>query len=215
MTKKKNIFMALIAVSVIGIASTVGILSHTGTFAKYTGEESGSVSTQLYSFKAQPLAEYTSDSGKTITVSEDDLKDNNGVLRLSLSEYATLKCSVKYSGEGKAYVRLKLSESWQHERDDGTEMLTPKQLSVYTLDKKVFDNRSDDSYLYYKEPLSMTDAASEVTLLMITKCKAGLDAQDLLSSDDKSTFVDISISVEAVQFNRLSVWNIDKELLEG
>lgn len=180
-----------------------------GTNAKYTAQESDVLNGELYSFKVSPIISYTSDEGIVKTITEEDLKNNNGILRLSISEYNTLNVSIKYSGKGKAYARCRLIESWQHiDSENNVEMITPKELSEYTVSENVYDNRSDDSYLYYKEVLSGENDESIISI--VNKFKAGLDASDLLSPDDKSTFVDISISAEGVQWNRAkNVWSKD------
>lgn len=197
----------------IGLLSLAGalciLLTVGGTGAKYTAQESDVFNGELYSFKVSPIISYTTDEGTVKTITEEDLKNNNGILRLSVSEYNTLNASIKYTGKGKAYARCRLIESWQHiDSENNVEMITPKELSEYTISENVYDNRSDDSYLYYKEVLSGEN--DEDTISIVNKFKAGLDASDLLSPDDKSTFVDISISTEGVQWNRAKdIWSMN------
>ncbi len=175
---------------------TIGI-----TNAKYVNADDTSMSAELMDFDIGFTLEYSS-VGTQHTVTSGELADSHGVTRLTADEYGTLKMLVDYTGEGKCCYRFRLTESWQH-TENGRDIITPKELSDYTLAEGLYDNRSDDGYIYACSALSGTSTSFEV----ITGCTPGEDAADLISEDDGSEFVDISVELEAVQWNRAKeIW---------
>lgn len=198
-----SVFMCILCVIGIGVGVTI---------AKYKTSTSGSLSTQLHDFNVTFEFKYTDDeTGTEQTITASDLQNSNGLLRLSLTEYDTLKVNTIYYGMGKCYYRFRIKESWQHLHDGVTEMITPKQLSDYTLADGLYDNRSDDGFIYSGVLTGESDSSVQ-TFNVITSCTKGLDAADLLDEADVSTFVDIMFEIDAVQWNRAKVmWRLSNE----
>lgn len=207
-TSKKRSFN-LIAIS-IGILLTAlitaGAVVINYSLAKYTDGTSQSYTVQLQDFDVGFSLTYTN-NGTTHTVSDRDLSANHGILRLSPAEYNSLKMDIDYTGEGMCYCRFRITESWQHTDSTGKDVITPKELSAYTLDSKLYDGRSYDGYIYYAEPLK----GENTSVQAITACAAGSDAVDLLSPDDAAQFVDIAVEIQAAQWNQAKkLWGLTK-----
>lgn len=205
--KKPTVLVAAILIGILVITmSTIGAVVIHYSSAKYSHEDEQSYTGNLLDFDTDFTLTYIS-NGITHRISEASLSENNGILRLTTKEYATLKMDIDYTGEGMCYCRFRITESWQHTDQNGKEVITPKELSVYTLDSKFYDNRSYDGYIYCSEPFKGADTSVQA----ITKCAAGADAVDLLSDDDKAQFVDISIQLESAQWNQAAdMWGFDK-----
>lgn len=174
---------------------------------KYTDSVEESYTANLEDFNVSFTLSYTDSSGNDKVVNASDLSSNHGVVRLTSEEYSTLVLNTSYTGQGKCYYRFKIVESWQH-KEDGVDVITPKQLSTYTLSDNMYDNRSDDGYIYCKDLLE-GDSSS---ITAISKFTEGLDAGNLTDNENhKSQFVDIAVVLEAVQWNQAEkVWDIEK-----
>lgn len=209
-----GVSILLISVIVLSVVFVQNSIHH--STAKNTNKEDVSYATELQDFDMDFTLTYQS-NGETVTINSSDLASTNAnvnthaVIRLTKEEYATLKLVANYTGSGKCYYRFKVTESWQHvENIDGqdVEIITPKQLSVYTLNSSLYDNRSDDGYIYGKEPLK----GASKTINVITKFTEGADATNLLDNTaHASQFVDLAFTFEATQWNQaVKVWDLQK-----
>lgn len=207
MRGKRSIITVISLVSVLAIVCGVGF-----TYAKYKRNETGVIEGKLHDFAVTFSFSYVDDdTGIRQTLQAEDLSGTHGLLRLSLTEYDTLQVNTVYTGCGRCMYRFRMIESWQHIADGGTERITPKALSTYVLDTSLYDNRSDDGYIY-SGILSGANDNSVLTCQAITACMQGLDATDLLDEADVSTFVDIAFELDAVQWNRAKVmWRLSNE----
>lgn len=208
-TDKKRIitFVSFFLGILIITALSIGAVVMNQSNAKFVEENETSYSARLQDYDVGFVLEYTSGTTEH-SITTSDLSDNHGILRLTVAEYETLKMNITYTGEGACYCRFKITESWQHtDTATGKEIITPKELSAYTLHSNLYDNRSDDGYIYCTELLKGTSRS----FTAITSCTAGADAADLISPDDAAQFVDISLELEAAQWNKAAdLWELQK-----
>lgn len=209
MTDKKRKVLTVASIcaglALISAISVNSILMYSN--AKYTDAVDESYTANLQDFNVDFSLTYNDTDGNEKTVSSGDLASSHGVVRLKAEDYNSLKFNTTYSGQGRCYYRFKITESWQHKEGE-VDVITPKQLSKYTLADNLYDNRSDDGYIYCKDILE-GDSANYVA---IRKFDAGADAGNLIDNEaHKSQFVDISVVVEAVQWNQAEdLWNLEK-----
>ena len=188
------------------ISLSIGAVVLNASQARYITDDNVVYNAELQDFDVDFLLTYTS-NGTEHTVSSGELADTGGVLRVSKENYPSLRLNLNYTGNGKCYCRFRISESWQHTDSNGHDVISPKALSAYLLDSRFYDNRSNDGYIYLTQVLKNNSC----NISAITGCSAGEDAVDLLSPDDAAQFADISVNVEAVQWNQaLKLWNIEK-----
>lgn len=210
--RNKKVLAGIAAVLSITAAVSVFTASNLTHYsqAKYGSAEDANYSAELQDFDVGFTLKYMS-GGTEHSVSAGDLAASHGTVRLTLEEYSTLSVDVDYTGGGKCYYRFKMDESWQHH--DNTldkDVLTDVQPSTYHLAEGNFDNRDFDGYIYSINPLK--DTSRSFTL--IESVEKGADAADLIDKiNDASQFVDITFTMESVQWNRASeVWKLTKEL---
>lgn len=203
---EKKRFKITVIVYAVCILLLVVFFTVNGTVSRFATSRSETVVAEDKDFDA--WFEWTTVDGSDTAL---PVLNTNGVYRLNnIDDYDNLKLDIKYRGEGRSYLRFKITESWQH-NDGGHDVITPHSLSIYTLGENFYDNRSDDGFIYYALPLSGEDNVNTLTLNAITQCVGGEDAPDLLDNADASTFVDISVELEAVQWNRAKeMWGISK-----
>ena len=205
--KKNTRMVAAFCIGILLIVSvSLSALIISNSNAKFTEQEEESYIAELQDFDVNFTLSYVK-NGVLHTVTDGEINEHNGVLRLSSEDYKTLRLDIEYTGKGKCFCRFRITESWQHD-ENGTDVITPKQLSVYTLDPCLYDNRSDDGYIYCTEALM--DETKEITA--VSHFTAGADAVNLIdNTNDRSQFVDISVELEAVQWNRATeFWKLDK-----
>lgn len=190
-------------VYIVCILAIVGLCTYSATMARFSKGESAGYSNELKDF----------DMSYNLSYDGADTNEPNahGIVRLNIADYASLKLSTTYRGEGKCYYRFKINESWQHKDGSNVEYLTPRSLSDYNLTSDFYDNRGYDGYIYCTTPLSGNAPNAMINTNVITSCIPGIDAPDLLDAADASTFVDISVELEAVQWNRAKeLWGLSK-----
>lgn len=204
-TSKKNIIklsMVLIGFILASVLSIGAVVINTSK-AKYIEQHQMVYDNTLADFNVNFTLSYGSEPD-IHSYSAEDLVQSNGLLRMSINDYSTMKLTINHNGQGWSYLRFKVVESWQHTDSNGKDIITPKELSTYTLDETMYDNRDIDGYIYCKSILK-----DEQSIQAITKCVSGNDAVDLLSSADASQFVDVSVEIEAVQWNQAQeVWGL-------
>lgn len=191
------------------VSITVGTIL-TSSMAKFTERNTGNYTAELEDFDVDFYLTYTDANNQNQTITPSSLSNSAGVIRLTENEYNTLKMYTSYTGEGRCYYRFKITESWQHTEtidNEQVDIITPKTLSTYSLDNTLYDNRSDDGFIYCKDILS----GESRNFTAITQFTAGTDADNLIDSSHHSQFVDISIELEAVQWNRAEeIWKLSK-----
>ena len=187
-------------------------IAHDYTVARYSDGAQASYTVELKDFDMDFNLTYTSDTThQLVAVKSAELRASKGVVKLSPTEYATMKFDTIYKGEGKCYYRFKITESWQHETEDNTRTITPRSLSEYTFGADFYDNRSYDGYIYCITPMAGASATDELTTQAVTRCVAGIDAPDLLAASDAANAVEISVELDAVQWNRVKEkWGLTK-----
>lgn len=212
MSKSKRVVIVSIVVLLLIASAIVSVCVYSdinNSYARTAGVEEESYTAQLADFDMDFSVTYTT-GGNTVTLSSGDLNAQHGVIRLTKAEYDTLKLNAVYTGPGKCYYRFKLTESWMHTENiggDNVDIITPKELSEYTFGTDIYDNRSDDGYIYSSVPLK--DDNQNITV--ITNFTEGADAPDLVNPAHASQFVDMSIEFEAVQWNRAEeLWGLSK-----
>ena len=205
-SKKSLIKLSVLLIGVILTAAlTISAVVINTSKAKYSDQFEMEADATLADYSVDFTVTYGT-GGNARSYKSESLKQTNGVIRMTASEYSTMKLMLNHSSYGWCYLRFKITESWQHKDSSGKDIITPKELSVYTLDGSMYDNRSIDGYIYCKNILKLTQ-----NINAITKCVPGNDAVDLLSPTDAAQFVDVSVEVEAVQWNQAKeMWGLTK-----
>lgn len=168
------------------------------TMSRYTKQGSETVVASDKDFDINFTLNYNN-GNDVVTLHKADLNASNGLLRLTSEEYSTITVDMNYTGEGRCYYRFKINESWQN---DGAGTIIPHSLSTLTLSEDFYDGRSYDGWIYYKYPVDGESPANVKNVRAISEITIGNDAPDLLEGD-YSNCVDISLEIEAVQWNRV------------
>ena len=211
--KKIVVVSIVILLLVASVITSICVYSNiNGSYARTVGVEEESYTAALADFNMDFSLTYTS-GGNTVTLSSGDLDAQQGVIRLTKEEYDTLKLKAVYTGPGKCYYRFKLTESWLHRETiggDTVDIVTPKELSTYTFGTSIYDNRSYDGWIYYKNLVDGESLDNVKNVIAISGVSVGSDAADLLNGDH-SNCVEISLELEAVQWNRAKeIWGLSK-----
>ena len=206
--ERKRFIVSLI-VYIFCLVIMIGFVSYHYTIARYSKGVNAEYTSELKDFDLSFQLRYN--DGIEHTVSPADLQSSHGVVRLTSSQYESLKLDTMYTGEGKCYYRFKITESWLHKDASDKDVLTPRSLSDYNLSDDFYDNRSYDGYIYCKSVISGNSPSDTIVTNAITNCTPGSDAVDLLDPADAATLVDISVEVEGVQWNRAKeIWGLSK-----
>lgn len=211
--KNKRRFFALFAC--ILMTAAIGIY----TYSKFLSDESIGGSVNLEEFYAIARLYYTSDGvEKEVTVDPDNRKE---YVELTPAEFATVRVDIEYTGKAKTYCRFKLDCSWLRDvtdtyRDengntvnsDYTELI-PHQYPELECDEVIYDNVNQDGWLYIKDIME-TDGENKKTVHAITHITVGDDLIDKINENDESEYVHIMLTVDCVQYNRVSaLWNMN------
>lgn len=206
---EKKRTMVEVIVYVVCLLLLAGFFMYNYTVSRYSTGVESEFTAEAKDFDVDFQLRYN--DGVDHTVLASDLSSAHGILRLTVPQYSTLQLDTIYKGEGKCYYRFKVTESWLHKSATDEDMLTPRALSDYNLSSDFYDNRSDDGYIYCKTALTGNSPSAVITTNAITSCIPGIDAPDLISSDDVSTLVDIAVEIEGVQWNRAKeLWHLSK-----
>lgn len=211
--KNKRGFAALCAC--VAIAALVGAY----TYSKYVSDNEVDGTVTLEEFYAIARIYYESGGEeKEITVDTNNRKE---YVTLTADEFNTARVDIEYTGRAKTYCRFRVDCSWLRDvsetyRNEDGEIVTnnyteliPHEYPSYELDEAVYDNIEKDGWLYIKEIME-TDGESKKTINAITSIKSGDNLVDRIEPEDEAEYVQILVTVDCVQYNRVSaLWNMN------
>ncbi len=211
--KNKRAFVAVCAF-VLTIA-VIGVY----TYSKYVSENKVDGTVALEEFYAVARIYYMSNGEeKEVTV---DSGDRQEYITLTGEEFNTARVDIEYTGKAKTYCRFKLACSWLRDtsetyfKENGEKVtnyyteIIPHEYPTYELDDVVYNNVEKDGWLYIKEVME-TDGVSKKTINGIKSIKSGDDLVDKIEPEDKAEYVNVLVTVDCVQYNRVSaLWNMN------
>lgn len=217
--KNKKIIITLCACALL--TAGVGIF----TFAKFASTEETSGMVELEEFYAIARLYYTSDESG---VEEEALLeiDENGntskYIELSPQEFATARVDIEYTGEARTYCRFKMDCSWSKQVEetyidtDGTTdsdeytVLIPQPYPTFDLADNVFDNVQKDGWFYIKDIMESEGEEVKVINAIQSITPSGIFKDPITENDQYPEKVQIMITVDCVQYNRVSaLWKMD------
>lgn len=216
---KKHLTKRNIILIVFSFLMVVGLIC-SNTFSKYTSIEQVDASASLENFYALARLYYIKDGESTKT---EAIINDDGYIELTPTEFETITVDVEYTGEAKTYCRFKLDCSWIYETSEtipdgegGTIVnnyieLVPHSYPQYTCSDDIYNNVEKDGYFYFKDILETTNNNTE-SYHVITKVESkGDDVEDLIDPEnDRSDCVRVALSVDCVQYNRVSeLWKMN------
>lgn len=193
------------------LALLVGFFTVHYTIARYSTSTENVYTAELKDMNVDFILTYVK-NGETQRLSKNDLVASNGVLRLTPEQYSTMQLTINYTGDARCYYRFKIAESWLYADNNagGASIIIPHTLSDYLLSSAFYDNRSYDGWIYYKNLVDSESPDNVKNVIAISGASVGSDAADLLNGDH-SNCVEISLELEAVQWNRAKeIWGLSK-----
>lgn len=189
----------------------VGFFTVHYTIARYSTSTENIYNAELKDMNVDFILTYVK-NGETQRLNKTDLVASNGVLRLTPEQYSTMQLTINYTGDARCYYRFKIAESWLYDDNNagGASIIIPHTLSNYSLSSAFYDNRSYDGWIYYKNLVDGESLDNVKNVIAISGASVGSDAADLLNGDH-SNCVEISLELEAVQWNRAKeIWGLSK-----
>lgn len=171
------IIIALLSIVVLSIAIYV--------FSKYMNDKTitGEVVLEDFAVELVPMLNNTA-----LTVEDD------GTILLSATDYEDFILNLKYTGDGKSYIRVLVEESWISIDADGTEtVVISPGAGDFDFGIEIKEGKSD-SYLYVNKVVQRDKTISVIE---------DVDLSAFSSALTSSIYVRLSIKVEAVQYNRI------------
>ncbi len=206
------------------LAATLVLAAGFYTLSKYTSDKAEGTTVEMEDFYAV-LKAYTveTDVEGTTTRTEETYDIDQDRITVDIDDFDTMQLDFVYTGEAMTYCRFKVDLSFLRDYDtdtdsDGTDeevtQTVPHDYAVTAAENtygdddsiEIYDNTETDGWYYITDIMS-GDTTLE-TVLEITD--TGEDAEDLLDDDDAAQYVEIVVTVDCVQFNRvLALWDID------
>lgn len=192
------------------------------TYSKYASLEQTGVEAELQDFSAVARVYYEQNGEmKEAVISTGD--DNAKYIELTPEQFDTLKVDIEYTGKAKTYCRFKLDCSWLHQDTeelldtDGNKItntyyeLIPHGYATYICDELVFqDYIEKDGWFYFTEILESEDGSAKTYPAITSVEDRGEDFIDPIVPGHESELVRISITVDCVQYNRVSaLWKMN------
>lgn len=222
--KNKKIWIAVCAIVLVTVL-TIGIF----TLSRYNSLETTDATVELEEFTAVARMTYIPD-GETerqeITLTSNG-NENLDYIELTLKEFETLQMNIEYTGQAKTYCRFRLDCSWMREtsalrqNEETGQMeeyyyteLIPHKYPTYTYpdytegEGNVYNNVERDGWFYFTDILESEDGTAK-TYTAIESIQKGSDFIDPITEGDRSERVQISVTIDCVQYNRVSaLWKM-------
>lgn len=190
------------------------------TFSKYLSDEAINGTIALEEFYAIARI-YYEDNGEKKEVTVDPLAPKE-YIELTPAQFETATVNIEYTGEAKTYCRFKLDCSWMREAsdeyiDDNGDLiqntyyeLVPHEYPEFTYDGEIiYDNVSKDGWFYIKE-IMQSEGETVKTVNAISEVNTGNDLTDPIDPDDKAEILHLAVTVDCVQYNRVSaLWKMN------
>ena len=208
---KRKRFIVTVIIYAVMLVLLVGFFTVHYTIARYSTSTENIYNAELKDMNVDFILTYVK-NGETQRLNKTDLVASNGVLRLTPEQYSTMQLTINYTGDARCYYRFKIAESWLYDDNNagGASIIIPHTLSNYSLSSAFYDNRSYDGWIYYKNLVDGESLDNVKNVIAISGASVGSDAADLLNGDH-SNCVEISLELEAVQWNRAKeIWGLSK-----
>jgi len=179
---KKKLLALLVMLTVVTLVITVFIL------AKYTGE-----------VKVEGNAELQSFDVNLHVASESSEIDEDGVVMLTPEQYEKFKLEVEKTGDGWAYIRVLVKESWIYTDSDSIETVLITTGGVLQYNDTVGGLDTNNNYFYVN---GIVKESQSITIINSSGSTVNSLPTDIPSSSLADYKVKLSIKVEAIQYNR-------------
>ncbi|MBQ8133294.1 MAG: hypothetical protein IJ192_02615 [Clostridia bacterium] len=199
--KHKKVLISGLCLLLVTVA--VGIF----TLSKFMSDEETDATVTLEDFSA--VARVYLKNGNEVTIEKDD--NGNQYVEVDRDDLDGASLTIEYTGNAKTYCRFKLSYSWYREIDIDNDGEKEKQLVPYVYptyeydDEVIYDNTKKDSWFYI-----MNMMEEPQTVEGITKITLGEALSDPVEPGDAATKIRLLVTVDCVQFNRVSaLWKMN------
>lgn len=174
-------------------ATAIGVF----VIAKYSGTADVSSEANLQWFDVAPVivgAEGTD---------YESWDADTGVVEMTPAQYQNFALNVQKTGEGWAYIRVSVEDSWRSvDADHGTETVIPVTGNSVNWDSSIVMNTDSSDIHGYVNGIA-TDPG---TIAIIDGPTNPNTLPTGISSSDTNYVVQLSIKVEAIQYNRLDAF---------
>lgn len=189
------------------------------TFSKYSSVERVEAEAELEDFHAAARLYYEENGHRKEAVLKNDENSNVSYIEMTPEQFKTVTVDVEYTGKAKTYCRFKLDCSWfrrarEYEADGKTReytQLVPHQYPTFECDEeKIYNNIAKDGYFYFKDIMESGDGSIKKFNVISNVKNAGNDVGDLIDQSHKSEYVRVALTVDCVQYNRVSaLWKMN------
>jgi len=193
MEKKKLLkskwLLPLVFIAIVSAVITLYVI------AKYAGtaDVEGEVNLQGFDVTPEITSEYT------------DWNSDTGVVEMTADEYEAFMLNIKKSGNGWAYIRVSVEESWRIKKNDDTEVTAITTGGILNWDTDLVINTSDN--FYYVDGIVTNNPA---TISIISGNNTAPTDINVDAASGEELVVRLSIKVEAIQYNRLDAfWGLN------
>jgi len=190
MKKKKLLkskwLLPLVFIAIVTATITLYVI------AKYAGTADVESKANLQGFDVTP-----------VITGYETWNSDTGVVKMTAVQYANFTLAIEKSGNGWAYIRISIDESWRiRDNSTGVETVAATTGGTLSWDTNLGTNATDN--FQYVDGI-VTDPG---TIPIIGP--SSIAASDITVGTGKELVVRLSIKVEAIQYNRLfEFWGID------
>jgi len=190
MEKKKLLKSKWLLPLVLAAILTAAIAIY--VIAKYAGKADVDGEVNLQGFDVTPK----------ITSTYTDWNSDTGIVELTEAQYKTFTLNIEKTGNGWAYIRVSVEESWRV-RTSGTEVaaITTGGTLDWATDL-VTNNSSTTDNFHYVDGI----VTNNPTTISIIDGSNTAPSDIVYDSTSEELVVRLSIKVEAIQYNRLNVF---------
>jgi len=190
MEKKKLLkskwLLPLVLVAILTAAITIYVI------AKYaeTADVNGEVNLQGFDVTPKITSGYT------------DWNSDTGIVELTVDEYKAFVLNIEKSGNGWAYIRVSIEESWRIKKAGDTEVAAITAGGTLDWDTDLVTNNSSTTDNFHYVDGIVTNNPTTISIID----GSNTVPTDIIPGNDETLVVRLSIKVEAVQYNRLGAF---------
>jgi len=190
MEKKKLLKSKWLLPLVLAAILTAAIAIY--VIAKYAGKADVDGEVNLQGFDVTPK----------ITSTYTDWNSDTGIVELTEAQYKTFTLNIEKTGNGWAYIRVSVEESWRV-RTSGTEVaaITTGGTLDWATDLVINNSSTTDNFHYVDGIVT-----NNPTTISIIDGSNTAPSDIVYDSTSEELVVRLSIKVEAIQYNRLNVF---------
>jgi len=188
MKKKKRLNSKWLLLLVLSIIVTATGMQY--VIAKYTGSAAVAAEADLQGFDVSPV----------ITTSYESWASDTGIVTMTAAQYAAFKLDIEKTGDGWAYIRVSVKESWRvRTTASGAEVAAITTGGSLVWDSALLTNSADT--FHYVDGI-VTDNPKTISIIN----GSNTAPTDITVSNGQELVVRLSIKVEAIQYNRLNAF---------